>query len=206
MQNGSTLRTHHKYIKSKSLNPSFGRNSYSELRNDFSLRHNKSAQILTYKLLLESEENQAALHLSLLLQEYIKISLPLTSICNDDDHLYVLFLQMQPEATTVPCAFEYNQQLNLIRHVRTLIPPHAKLLVKEHFPQFYIYHEIPHQNGIDYRIIKDNRPLNFYTEITNIPNTFLLDLHTPSASLLGSRTTPFYRCRYCRHRVFLIWF
>ena len=54
MQNEPTLRTHHKYIKSKSLNPSFGRNSYSELRNDFSLRHNKSAQILTYKLLLES--------------------------------------------------------------------------------------------------------------------------------------------------------
>ena len=72
-----------------------------------------------------------------------------------------------------------------------MIPANAKLLVKEHFPQFYIYHEIPHVNDIDYRIIKDNRPLNFYSEITNIPNTFLLDLHTPSAALLGSKTTLF---------------
>ena len=204
IKNDSIIRSHHKYIKSKTLNPSIGmRNSYSKLRNDFNLRHNKSAQIANYNLLLESEENHAALHLSLLLQEYIKISLPLSSICHEDDYLYVLFLQMQPEATTVPCALEYNQQLNLIRHVRTLIPTNAKLLVKEHFAQFYVYHEIPHVNDIDYRTLKDNRPLNFYSEISNIPNTFLLDLHTPSAALLGNQTTLFTSVGTCGIEFFL---
>ena len=98
---------------------------------------------------------------------------------------------MQPEATTVPCALGFNYQLNLVRHVRQLIPSNAKLLVKEHFGQFYIYHEIPHIDGFDYRILTDNRPLNFYSEILSLDNTFLLDIHTPSSALLGSKTTLF---------------
>ena len=204
IKDGSAFRSHHNYIKSKTLKPSIGlRNSYSKQRTDFSLRHNKMAQFATYKLLLQRNENRAALHLSLLLQEYIKISLPLSTICTEDDHLYVLFLQMQPEATTVPCALEYNQQINLIRYVRTLIPENAKLLVKEHFAQFYVYHEIPHTNDIDYRILQDNRPLNFYSEINNLPNTYLLDLHTSSNALLGKRTTLFTSVGTCGIEFFL---
>ena len=99
----------------------------------------KQAKQKNLELLIKNEPQASALYLGQLTQEYIKNSSSIENIVKPDEHKYLIFLQMQPESTTVPCAMDLSSQLNLIQKVRSIIPNNAKLLVKEHSAQFAIF-------------------------------------------------------------------
>lgn len=66
------------------------------------------------------------------------------------------FLHVQPEHTVEGLAFEYQDQVALVRNIVASLPADMVLLVKEH------------------RGVAGRRPISFYAELTSIPNVILL--------------------------------
>jgi hypothetical protein len=66
------------------------------------------------------------------------------------------FLHIQPEYTVEGVAFEYQDQIALVRNIIAALPADVLLCVKEH------------------RISAGTRPQSFYGELVSIPNVWLL--------------------------------
>lgn len=95
---------------------------------------------------------------------------------------YVFFpLHFQPEATTIPVANQFLDQLEIIRILSRNLPVGYTLLVKEH-PAYWLRKNLNHFN--EYTPIKDVRPFRFYKELLNNPNVRLVNHNLDSHKLL----------------------
>jgi len=180
-----STRSHFEFLLSSTKELTTGiAKAYTPIRSQFNVLHHKTAIKQIFKSINTGQDGTSALYMAELLNQYRTKSLSLTNLpFTNHDNVYLFFMQMQPEATTVPCSNSLHNQLDVITYIRSQIPADSVLLVKEHVAQFSIFHEIPQINGIDLRILTDARPLTFYSDITSFPNTYLLDLEVTGADL-----------------------
>jgi hypothetical protein len=95
---------------------------------------------------------------------------------------YIFFpLHFQPEATTIPTANHYADQLNIVRMISSSMPEGIKLCVKEH-PAYWKRNLL--LNISDYTPLQSVRPSEFYQELIENPKVVLLNPHTDSHSIL----------------------
>lgn len=87
---------------------------------------------------------------------------------------FVFFLHYQPEATSMPNAGIYANQLFVIRELSLAMPDGYKLLVREHPFSF--------ENGFSYRY----RTKSFYDAINAMKNVKLISLHHDPYELIDS--------------------
>jgi len=92
-------------------------------------------------------------------------------------------LHSQPEATTVPCAFQWHKQLEAIKYIRKSYSEDFPLFVKEHPYQFLTIGEIP--APIARQVAAHVRPDSFYNDIAQLPNTYIVDLKIPLSLIIG---------------------
>ena len=92
------------------------------------------------------------------------------------DFVY-LPLHINPEASTLPVAREYSDQLFFLQKIRTIIPDNIPIIVKEH-PSYMSNNKfIKHPIG-------RYRSKNFYAKILNTPNTIMLSSRVSSKELI----------------------
>jgi hypothetical protein len=83
------------------------------------------------------------------------------------------FLHMQPEVTVEAWAFEYQDQVALIRNIVAALPADTLLLVKEH------------------KVDAGRRPVSFYGELVSIPNVVLIHDTLDSLELIQQASVVF---------------
>tara|TARA_R110001592_G_scaffold108762_5_gene303898 strand:+ start:5872 stop:7263 length:1392 start_codon:yes stop_codon:yes gene_type:complete len=79
------------------------------------------------------------------------------------DNYALFYMHYQPERTTLPEGGIYNQQLLAIRSLRRYLPNEMSIVVKEHPATFR------------HRLNSKYRNANFYHELAEIENTFLIN-------------------------------
>jgi hypothetical protein len=85
---------------------------------------------------------------------------------------YVYFpLHFQPEATTIPTANHYRDQLEILRIVRAKLDNSVNILIKEHPAYFFRKATIDFQN---YSPMINVRSRSFYSEILAMDNVYLV--------------------------------
>jgi hypothetical protein len=92
------------------------------------------------------------------------------------DFVY-LPLHINPEASTLPVAREYRDQLFFLQKIRTIIPDNIPIIVKEH-PSYMS------NNKFIKPPIGRYRSKNFYAKILNTPNTIMLSSRVSSKELI----------------------
>lgn len=90
-------------------------------------------------------------------------------------------LHFQPEATTIPIANYYSDQLNIVRLITSNLPDDFKLCIKEH-PAYW--KRKPFKNVSLYTPIDNVRPVEFYRELSNNPKVVFLNPNLDSHELI----------------------
>lgn len=86
---------------------------------------------------------------------------------------YILFfLHYQPECSTVPEGFGFEEAYNCVVELRKHLPLDIQICVKEH-PSMFTYY-------CDFMV----RNINFYKDILSIPNTAFVNLHFDNFELI----------------------
>jgi hypothetical protein len=86
---------------------------------------------------------------------------------------YILFfLHYQPECSTVPEGFGFEEAYNCIVELRKYLPVDIQICVKEH-PSTFTYY-------CDFRV----RNIKFYKDILSLPNTVFVNLHLDNFKLI----------------------
>lgn len=84
----------------------------------------------------------------------------------------VLFLQLQPERTSIPEGGSFGQQWFVARSLANALPSGWKLLIKEHPSTFTSRYD------------EKYRSVPFYRDLAELPNTYLLSLETDPFELI----------------------
>lgn len=96
-------------------------------------------------------------------------------VCDLESPFIFVPLHVQPEATTLPMAGDWHDQLHWIQTMAHNLPSEWKLYVKEHPAQF---------TTSSYYFSR-GRDLDFYRELASIPNVVCVPLDMPSNVLIA---------------------
>ena len=117
-----------------------------------------------------------------LAREYDKCA-NLKPIPNNANRFHFLFLHYQPEASSIPLAGEYADQMLALEYILSTINKDECIVVKEHPRQFIEYGNIE-RNIAHIKNITNYRSPNFYRECIKINSVYLCPRSYSTKSIL----------------------